>query len=205
MYTRCRGDRLGDHRGDGLRSAVLYRQLEFVCASYRSIHRIAIIRQAIRVPVRNVDGTDHVWTARVGGRCAPEAHRQCRSAMVGVAACQDFVGRGLAAELLVLLGNLDGRLNGFRAAADEEDASIVAWIQSGDSLRQLDLRDGCGVGRRRLDLEYLGMHRIRYGAPAITCRLVPQAAHHVDVLVALYVGYPDSLAFNEYLESALPI
>ena len=80
VYTRCRRDRLGDHRRNSLRSGVLYRQLEVVGATDRSVHRIAFKRQAIRVPVRNVDSTHHVWTARVGGGCAPEAYRQgCRA------------------------------------------------------------------------------------------------------------------------------
>ncbi len=135
-----------------------------------------------------IDGLAH--RKPIGRR--KSAHRR---AMKGVPARDDLVGARLpAACLMVLLGDLEGGLDGFRAAADEHHFREPSRRELGDARRQFDHWLG-HVAARSDVVEGLGLlvHGPSDLFVAIAKRIGPRRrAHHVEIGLAMDVDDLDA-------------
>ena len=150
--------RLEDHGRHRLRALELDHLLDRV----RGPERVAVLGPAVRVRVRHVVGARHErLERRAQRRDAGDRERAEGGAVVGGLARDDLRLQRVAVQLVVLAGELPGRLDGLGAARGEEDPVEVAGREAGDALGQLDrLRvrvAPVGVEAELLDLRGRGL------------------------------------------------
>ena len=103
------------------------------------VQGVAALGKAVRVRVRHVAaaGRERLeWGAQAGHPGGREGAQ--RRPVVGDVARDELGALAVAAQAVVVAGELERRLDGLAAARGEEDAVEVAWRERGDPRRQLD-------------------------------------------------------------------
>ncbi len=119
--------RLQDNRRHRLRRSELYSLLYGISGTFRVLVGVRDVREALQERFeRRLEG------GKTGRRESPE-----RGAMVGDLARNHLVAGSLAVGLVVLAGELYGRLHRLRARRDEETRIEVSWRYLGQLLGQL--------------------------------------------------------------------
>ena len=184
---------------------MLDRHFKLVRTSDRHVHGITIERQTIRIPVRHVDRTRHLRSARISRRTPPQTHRHRRRTVIRIPPRNHLERTSLTRQRLILLRHLHRRLNRLRSTRKEKRPSILVVVERRDPTSQFDLRRRRRVRRWGFDARQLLIHRIRYLRPPITRSLVPQPTHRIEHAITLDVFNPRTPSFDVNLQIAAPI
>ena len=182
------GNRLGDDARDRIRSLELDHVLDGPHAALAALlGGLATELAAVEVGLRHVERAGHQglivspWIEMV----PTEGHGSSGCAVIGILAADELDAAGLADPLEIGAGQLDGCLDGLRAAAGKEGTGQVAGRDLGNLFGEPDGGLGGGAHGHVGQLEHLLISGVGDFLPAIAHVLQPEAGHCVDGRVSL--------------------
>lgn len=196
VHARGGGDRLADHGRDGVGPFVEYRPLDLarafeVTPPVGSAERVAVLVRPLHA--HSAVGKRAVLGAVVAPAAA-KAEGAGGRAVVGAAAADELVAPRFTAAAMELLRHLHRGLDGFGAAADEEDTRGRIGGQGGDPRGEPQGRRAHAAVGRVAELADLRVYRVRDLAPAMPDVAEPHAGQGVEVAPVLVVVHPDPVA-----------
>ena len=189
--------RLGDEGGHGvgaLEDDLALQQLGAEPAQFGGVLRVGVVVQPGRVDVEAARQQRLVGAAEVA--VAVHAHAAKVHAVVALAQADELGAVGLAAQLVVLAGDLQRAFHRVRAAVAEHHRGHAFGLhQRHQPGRELDGLHVRGAAERVVERQrvHLRDHRVAHRLVAVPQVGAPEAAHAVEQLVAVHV--PDPAAF----------
>ncbi len=185
-------DRFEEHRGHRLGAFELDRLLDLVGGpTAERVEVVAVLGRAVEVRVGHLRGAGNERLEhRLHRGHAGERQGAVRSAVIGDVAADDLGLGRFAHQLVVLLGQLPGRLDRLAAAGGEEDLVEIAGGIVGQPVGQLD-RLRVRVGPEREERQLAGLPVGSLSQLDATVAGVDDEQPGQAVQVALAVDVPD--------------
>ena len=199
-----RGDRLGDHGCDGVRPGGDDDILDRSGAEDVALGEGLLVGAAVAVDVGDMQraGDEGLVGSSLGVAGGVDGERAGGLSVVGTNPGDDLELGAVATDVVILLGDLEGRFDGFGAAVDEDGLAD----RGGRELEELGGESDGGLGRVSEgvlvgETGHLLVGDVGEFGSTVADGVEPEAGHGVHVLAALVVMEEDAFAFVDDQQS----